>query len=135
METRLHTDAVIAKLKAIPMTVGDAIGKVNASASAAKLTLPHAVVYPGPGEVYGTLDAPEADAEMTWRVVYVGAGRDAAELIRDKGRAALLTGFAVDGRVIVRVTVDVVGSVERDDTVNPAVFYCSESYRAFSTPS
>lgn len=130
--TRIHTDAVIDTLKDAGLSVGDAIGKV--SPTGADLPKPHAVVYPGPGELTGTMDDPESDAEMTWRVIYVGTGREQAEFTRDKGRAALLQGFDVDGYAIVRVKVDVVGSVERDDSVKPPVFYCSESYRAWSTP-
>jgi hypothetical protein len=130
--TRIHTNAVIAKLQGAGLVVGDAIGK---TAAGADLPKPHVVVYPGPGELMGTLDDPESDAEMTWRLIYVGSGREQVEFVRDKGRAAMLDGFDVDGRAIVRVTVDAVGSVERDDSVKPAVFYASEAYRVWSTPT
>jgi len=129
--TRIHTDAVIAKLQGAGLTVGDAIGK---TAAGADLTKPHAIVFPGPGELMGTIDDPESYGEMTWRVIYVGTGREQAEFARDKGRAALLAGFEVEGFAIVRVKVDPVGSVDRDDSVKPSVYFCSEGYRAFTTP-
>lgn len=129
--TRIHTDAFIQVLVDAGLTVGDAIGKTPAGVD---LTKPHAVVYPGPGDVMGTLDDPQSDAEMTWRVVYVGKNRQETEFVRDKGREALLEGFAVTDRAIVLVIVDEVGEVERDDSVKPPSYYCSESYRVWSTP-
>lgn len=128
--TQEHTLGLIAALEAAEIVTGYAIGEDE---SGEDLHTPYAVVYPQPGELVGTLDAPESDAELVWRVVYVADSARGTEWLRDRGRQALLAGFDVEGRAIVRVTVDRVGEVDRDDDVAPPKFYCSESYRAWSS--
>jgi hypothetical protein len=130
--TRIHTDAIIATLEDVEISTGDAIGKDDTGGN---LIPPYAVVYPMPGELMGTLDDPDSDAELVSQVTYVGETREQTEWLRDKGRAALLAGFDVEGRVITRVTVDTVGEVRRDDATKPkTLFYCPERYRIWSTP-
>lgn len=124
---RLHTDAVIAALEAVGLTVGDA--------TAAGLTPPYAVVYKiEGGEFAGSLQDPFEDADLVYQVTSVGRTREQAEWVADKAMV-LLDGVTVNGRSIALVSPDGGPGVRRDDDVSPPLFYATPRFRLKSTPS
>lgn len=130
--TRIHTDAVIAALEAAGLVVGDAEA---VDATRVPLEPPYAVVYPMPGRLGGTMADPERDGQVVYQVTSVGVSRSEAEWVRDKAREVLLPGLVVAGRRIVRVKVEMVGEVARDDDVSPPRFFIPERFRFWSVPS
>ncbi len=125
---REHTDAVIARLQALGLTVGDAEAPVGAAP-------PYAVVYPiAGGQTGGVLAAPDDDAELVVQVTCVGTSRKQAEWLEDKAMG-LLTSLSVTGRSVPRVALDSFGGVFRDDAKSPPLYVAVPRFRIYSTPA
>lgn len=125
---RVHTDAVIARLQALGLMVGDAEAPAGSPQK-------YAVVYPiAGGSSSGVLGAPDDNAELVVQVTCVGVSREQAEWVQDKAMG-LLTGFSVTGRKIARVDVENYGGVVRDDDKSPPLFYSFPRFRLYSTPA
>lgn len=124
---REHTDAVIARLQALGLSVGDAQAPVGVP--------PYVVVYPiTGGSSSGVLGAPDDDAELVVQVTCVGVSRKQAQWLEDKAMG-LLTGFSVAGRSIARVDVENYGGTFRDDTKSPPLYSAVPRFRLYSTPA
>jgi len=124
---RTHTDAVITRLQALGVTVGDAQAPTG--------NPPYVVVYPVTGgDTYGPLGAQNDDAELIYQVTCVGTSRQQAQWLADKAMG-LLSGITVTGRSLPLVTVETVPGVMRDDDVQPPIFWAAPRFRLFSTPS
>lgn len=123
---RSHTDALIDRLEAEGLRVGDARAPGEA---------PYLVVYPIPGGDFGgTLAAPNDDAELVRQVSCVGTTREQAEWWADRAIRAL-TSITVTGRAILRVEPEGPPGVFRDDDASPPVFVAPVRFRITSTPS
>jgi hypothetical protein len=124
---RTHTAAVITRLQALGVTVGDA--------QAPNMAPPYVVVYQiAGGDTYGPLGAQNDDAELIYQVTCVGTSREQAQWLVDK-TLGLLSGISVSGRSLPLVTVEMVPGIQRDDKVSPPVFWATPRFRLFSTPS
>lgn len=129
LSQRAHTDAIIQTLEALDLPVGDAKrpeGDHNR----------YCVVYPIPGgEVSGTLEDPNEDAEFVYQVTCVGTkARDQAEWVVDKV-LLLLGGISVADRYVARVFLDSLPGIRRDDEVSPPLFYATPRFRVKTTPA
>ena len=127
---RLLTNAVIAALA----TGGDRIGDAQAPTDS---TRPYAVVYPlFVTDREGPLGDFQADGWYEYQVTSVGDTRMQAEWMNDRTTGKLLaaglstTGFATGP---VKMTNDV--GVERDDDVQPPIYYSIQMFQIFVTPS
>lgn len=97
----------------------------------------YAVVHPLIGGVTdGPIGSPDEDARPTYQINCVGASRAHAEQVCDVVRDVLLSvPLTIAGRAVQRVTVDFLGGSQRDDTVQPAVWFTSDRFRVFTTPA
>ncbi len=130
---RVLTDAIIAALEAAGLNVGDAVRPDDATATAG-----YVVVYGlGGGTTDGPVGNPEDDAAALYQLTSVGHDRKQAEWVADKARQVLLaaTLTLTGGRKVLRVGVDMLGGVIRDDDVAPPIWYSPDRYRIFTTPS
>lgn len=128
---RTHTDAVIDKLEAAGLSVGNAEGK---DASGGDLSQKYAVVYPIPGgRFFGTLGELNGFAELVYQVTCVGSTSEQALWVADKAMT-LLDGITVTGRRI-RVFLDDPSGVRRDDAGPDTLFYATPRFRLTSTPT
>lgn len=135
---RLHGDAVVAKLTAAGLVVGDGTAPTEAyGLRPDKSFIPWVVVYPVPGTFDGTLEDPWDDADLVYQVTCVGDTRASAVGVEDKVNAALLPpgALTVTGRVVQQVRLDIGGGVRRDDTAKPPVFISTPRFRVVSTPA
>jgi hypothetical protein len=124
---RDHTAAIVARLAALGLAVGDG--------EAPHVAPPYTVVYPITGGAsYGTLGAPDDDAELVYQVTCVGTTRLQAEWLEDK-TMGLLAGFTVTGRSIARVDIENYGGVFRDDSKSPPLYSAVPRFRVYSTPA
>jgi hypothetical protein len=124
---RTHTSAVITRLQALGVAVGDAQAPTG--------NPPYCVVYQvAGGDTYGPLAAQNDDAELIYQVTCVGTSREQAQWLADK-TMGLLSGITVTGRSLPLVTVEMVPGIQRDDKVSPPVFWAAPRFRLFSTPS
>lgn len=124
---RTHTDAVIAKLEAAGLNVGDA--------DAEGLTAPYAVLYDIPGgRSFGTLENPNDDAELVFQVTCVGETREQSAWVADKAITALLSGLTVSGRSIARVTIDSFPGTFPERDASPPLFTSTPRFRLTTTP-
>lgn len=138
---RLHGDAVLAKLTAEGVVVGDGEPPTEPYgwrhvASSDDYFIPYAIVYPMPGTFDGNLAEANDDADLVYQVTCVGESRMACQLVEDKVNAALLPGaLTVTGRSVTQVRVEIGGGIRRDDTVRPAVFISTPRFRLSTTPA
>lgn len=137
---RLHGDAIIAKLTAAGVVVGDAEPPTVPYGWRDDATqpyfIPYAIVYPMPGTFDGTLAEPNDDADLVYQVTCVGESRASCSLIEDKVNTALLPGaLTITGRSVVQVRVELGGGIRRDDTVQPPVFISTPRFRLSTTPA
>lgn len=95
-----------------------------------------AVVYPLTGGLAdGTMDNPNDDASVLYQITSVGRTAEQAEWVMDTSRVAILSGtYALNDRKVLLVTVDMFGGVERDDDVQPPLFYAKDRYRFLTGP-
>ena len=125
--SRIHTNAVIAKLQAASLTVGDAQGLTPP---------PYVVVYPITGGSYsGTLTDPQKNAELVYQVTCVGSGREQAEWLLDKATVTMLSGITVTGRALIHLYVQEPSGVQVDNDADPPLFYATPRYRLLTVPS
>lgn len=125
---REHTDGVITALQGLGVAVGDA----EAPSGVAP---PYCVVYPIPGgDTYGTLGAPNDDAELVYQVTCVGVSRKQAEWLADKA-LGLLAGLSITGRSVPVVSLDSAPGIQRDDTKSPPLFWAAPRFRLTTTPA
>ena len=125
---RTHTAGVIACLQAAGLTVGDSSG--------AGLTAPYTVVYGDMGALDGPLGDRFADLDQTLIVHGIGTGPEQAQWEADKARTALLsTAITVDARTVLYVQHTSSQPVERDDDVQPPLFYAVDTYTLSTTPA
>jgi hypothetical protein len=125
--TRPHTDALLVALRATGLTVGDA--------QAPGSVPPYAVLYSIPGgRVFGTLADPHGDGEMVFQVTCVGTTREQTQWVTDKA-FAVLSGLSVTGRSIAFVDIDGFPGIQRDDDVQPPLFYSTPRFTITSTPA
>lgn len=125
---RTHTDAVITALEDFDLTVGDARAPDGHAP-------PYVVVYPIPGgRTSGTLDEPDADAELIYQVTCIGSTREQAQWLVDKV-LGLLDTFDVADRYIPRVALEEHAGIQRDDQQTPPVFMAAPKFRVFTTPA
>jgi hypothetical protein len=100
--------------------------------------LAYAVVYPGSTALReGTAADPNADADQTVQVTYVGKTAQQADTARDLARAAVLASgaIAVTGRTVWPVELTDSTVVRRDDTVQPPLWYAVDRYTTHTTPA
>lgn len=127
---RVHTDGVIAALEAAGLSVGDGSGK--------GLTAPYCVVYTDLGDLDGPMGDRFADAEQHFFVHSIGLDRNGAQWEADKARVALLgTPITVEGREVMYVNPEPGGSlpVQRDDDIQPPLYYAVDEYVLATTPA
>jgi hypothetical protein len=134
--TRLHTDAVIAAIQDLGVTVGDGGGDADGPVQK-DLTLPYAVVYAVGATFDGPLSAEDLDADAwpTTQVTFCGQTREQAQWLQDTVRAGLVGQvLAVDGRNLGRVRLYMERPAGRDTSVTPYVWWAVDQYRTFSSP-
>jgi hypothetical protein len=98
----------------------------------------YAVVYPGTTVLReGTVTDPNADADQTVQVTYIGKTALQADTARDLGRAAALTqgALALDDRDAWPVELTDATLVRRDDEVQPPLWYAVDRYTTHTVPS
>lgn len=124
---RLHTDALIAALQGLGLTVGDA--------EAPNVSAPYVTVYPiAGGSRNGTIEAPDDDAELVYQVTCVGQKREQAEWLADKVLTLLgKDTISVTGRKISRVSLQLHPTITRSDDTAPPLFYATPRLRVWTT--
>jgi len=127
-EGRTHTDAAIACLEAAGLTVGDASGS--------NLAKPYLVIYGDQGTLDGPMGDRFADLNQTLTVHGVGDGPQQAQWVGDKARAALLsTPVDVTDRAVLYLTHLTTVPIQRDDSIQPPIFYTVDQYALATTPA
>lgn len=122
---RVLYDAIITRLEtATTKNVGDHVAPTD-------LTYPYAVVYhrdETTGEM-GTLGDPTVVGVIEWQVTSVGVTADQAQWMSYQSRVAL-NGWLPDvaGQSFNPVMVDGSNSVQRDDDVQPSLFYAVDRF-------
>ena len=123
-----HTEAVLATLRTAGCTVGNGTGL--------GLTAPYSVLYADTGKLDGPIGDRFADLDQTLFVHGVGTGPEQAQWEADKARAALLgTAILVAGRTVMYVTHVISQPVQRDDAVQPPLFFTVDQYLLSTTPA
>lgn len=125
------TDAIISALQRAGLSVGDAIRPDPLPSQG------YVVVYPlTGGTANGPIGHPDDDASVIYQLTSVGRIRKECEWVADKARRALLAAsLPIGDRMVVRVGVDMLGGILRDDDVQPPVFYSPDRYRVMTTPT
>lgn len=136
---RTHTDAVLAKLVATTVLVGDGF-KPQAGGffdkAGESLFRPYMILYPLSGQFDGTIAAGSDDAEIDYQVTCVGETRVQAEWCADQAIAALVEqSVVIVGRSIMRIELVDTGTARRDDSVLPSVFFATPRFSLYTTPS
>lgn len=126
-------DAVQDALEAVPLVV-----YLGGTPTATGWSPPDkfCVLYPEPGEaVRESLADARTDFAVTFQVTCVGASMERALWVADRVRRALSVPLAVEGRASWRPE-DLGGPpVQRDDDVNPPLWFVPVQYRIMSTPA
>jgi hypothetical protein len=126
-----HAAAIIEALTDAEFRVGDHAAPKSTDG---RIVAPCAVVYMTPGPIVGhDLTYRDLDALIRFRVVTVAITPAEAAAYQDRVAAAL-TGLSliVGDRATYRIHLDTTGGVERDDDLQPPLFYCSTGYRLLS---
>lgn len=136
-DPRTHDDALVAKVAAAGVVVGDATDPTSPhgwqGTPGQSTFIPYAVVYPLDQIYDGSLGCPDTDADLSWQVTCVGSTREQCDWVRGKVAAALIgQTLTVAGRSIPRIRPDGGASTRRDDTVQPAVFIATPRFAAVS---
>ncbi|MGH3627269.1 MAG: hypothetical protein ACRDRL_07500, partial [Sciscionella sp.] len=123
-----HIAAVVAALDTALQALPTARRAYNAKRPDADTVC--AVVYGSPGQVSGPLGDRFADLELDFQVTAVGDGPDQAQYIADAVRATLLAvpPPAVAGRAVWPLWQTAAQPVQRDDTVQPALYIATAQY-------
>lgn len=127
--SRPQTDAILTALAGTGLPVGD--GEAPAGSP------PYLVLYVVTSGFDGPAEDPQADMYAEFQVTAVGDTREQAEWARDKARAAMAAGVAAPaGRSMLEPVqlLDGGPGVQRDDAVQPPLFYAVDLYEASTTP-
>ena len=126
---RVLTDKVLTQLGSGGRRIGDAHTPSNS-------TRPYAVLWPlFAVDFDGNLKAQDLDAWWNYQVTSVGDTREQAQGLADELQATIKAAYTVTGYVVGPVEIADVLPVERDDAVQPPVFYQSCTVRIFVTPT
>lgn len=130
-DNRELTTAVVSVLASAGLNVGRAVAPSDIPAGAG-----WAVVYPLTGGLSsGTLDNPNDDASVLYQITSVGRNAEQAEWVMDTVRWAILgANYTLNDRTVVLVGIDMFGGVERDDDVQPPLFYAKDRFRFMTAP-
>lgn len=117
-----------------PTKVGDGIAPKSGDGS---VVAPCAVLHMRPGgEMFSSLGCTDTDATIPFQVTCVGKTAAQARIVADQVAAALDgASLTVTGREVFRVRRPrgvVGGNPERDDDVNPPLFYIPAYYQLMS---
>lgn len=135
------TGVIVHTLELAGFTVGDGEAPKSAGwqgTAGASSYVPHVNVHAIPGGlVDGTIADANVDVAADYQIISVGATRLQAETVGDAVRAVIInTRFALpNGRSVVHLRYDMTGGANRDDTVQPSVYYVSDRYRLFTVPA
>lgn len=140
---RTHTDAIIARLTAQGLVVGDgddpSVAHAWQGGVGQSSFIGYVIVYPLLGGTFdGSLGEPDDDADLLWQLTCVGFSRKQCEKIVDDALAALIGHpLAVTGRSVSRLFADLAGGgARRDDTAaGPPLFIATPRVRAMSYPA
>lgn len=125
---RLLTDAVLTQATSGGRRIGDAQAPADS-------TRPYGVLWPlFVAEFDGPLGAPDVDGWWNYQLTCVGDTREQAQGLADELRPLIGVPYTVAGFVAKPTIVEDVLPVERDDGVQPPVFYQSFTFRIFVTP-
>ena len=127
-DLRIFYDAIISRL-------GTSTGKnIGDHAAPDDLTFPYAVVYHRGEDTgdNGTLGDPTVVGEVEWQVTSVASTRRNAQVMSLLVRQAL-NGWlpVVTGQAFTPIVLDGDGPVQRDDDVQPPVFYVVDRFTVF----
>jgi len=126
---RLLTDAVLTQVRSGGRRVGDAH-------TPSDNTRPYAVLWSlFVAEIDGPLNDSDADGWQHYQLTCVGDSRQSAQGLADELQVTVKAAYSVAGSVAGPVLIDAVLPVERDDDVQPPVYYQSFTFRIFITPS
>lgn len=127
-DARPHVDGLLALLTAAGLTVYDAEAPAGAPDK-------YAVLYSDPGTPAGALGDRHRMLLLGFQVTAVGRTRVQAAWVADKARVTLLTQVpAVAGRVVQPLwQVGQPPPIQRDDDVQPPLYYQPISYQMRST--
>ena len=127
---RIVTDAVLSTLEANWTRVGDAQAPEDD-------TLPYAVLYPiDESDMDGDLAAAQRTGWFEFQITCVGETRESSSQLGDKLRDALLASSpAVAGYTLGPWLKVVSDTVNRDDDVQPPVFYSINVVQVFTAPT
>lgn len=136
---RTHTDAILAKLVATTVLVGDGIkpqagGWVDEPGES--LFRPYMILYPLTATFDGTMYNPSDDADLEYQVTCVAETREQAEWVADQAIAALVEQtVTITGRsTLQRIQLIDAGGARRDDSVSPSVFIATPRFSLYTTP-
>ena len=129
-----HAQAILDQLAAAGLKVGD---HQNAKTTDGKIVAPSVVLYLIPG---GTLDGPTAlpedDGDLRFQLTSIGRTAAEARVTADKAAAALTFPVEVSGRSISRVRpITAYDRVDRDDDVQPPLFYAIQRFGLLTVPA
>jgi hypothetical protein len=132
-----HTNAIIAAIEALGVTVGDGGGDQDGSVQT-DLTPPYAVVYALGSTFAGSMatDDLDSDAWPTTQVTFVGVGREQVQWLQNKVRVGLVgQRLTVANRALGIVRLHMELPAGRDTTVTPYLWWAVDQYRCYSTPA
>lgn len=131
-----HALAILAALTTAGVAAGDGHAPHSIDPGSDAWT-PYSVLYMlNGGELDGPLNAPEADGELPFQLTSVGRLAAEARYQADEATAAITTtAITVTGRTIQRARLSEAGSgVQRDDDVQPPLFYVVQRFVLTSRP-
>jgi hypothetical protein len=136
VQLRPHAAAVAAVLTAafnavspvVPLGVGRKLDDTTAER--------YAVLWPLTPQFDGPIADDAADVVYAFQVTSVGRTVEMVEAVADLARTALLTnGVAVAGRWVDPVNPTGGSGIQRDDALDPAVFFRAETYTVRTAPA
>lgn len=120
---------------ALKQALADA-GLTVAEGTGKGLTAPFTVLYPSSPDLDGPIGDRYADADHAVMMHHVGTGPEQAEFQADKAAAVLLQpGLEVAGRTVMYVTREDSQPVQRDDDLDPPLYFITDTYVVATTPS
>ena len=126
---RLLTDAILTQLGSGGRRIGDATTPSDDAR-------PYAVLWPlFIADLDGPLGAPDVDGWQHYQLTCVGDTREQSEGLADELRVTVKADYTVPGFLTKPLLLEDVVPTERDDDVQPPVFYQSFTFRVFVTPS
>lgn len=125
---RAHSAAVIAALEAADLAVGLGQKPEGAGTKYAVLSTFGDVEPSSVSEPYGAFI-------WTGQLMCVGQGPEQAEWVSDRARSVLLGPLSITGRTWISVSHEPGPPLQRDEDVNPPLFWLSETYRILTHPA